>query len=376
MVDVSPAVDLAPLPPALEAPPAPALPTSFRLDPAHTGRSGFALPRTLRERARFPARGRISSQAVAFGDGGLAFTAHDGVLYTTDGTSADAGVRGRLATGDRVYGTALTGPDGTLYFGSDADRFVAWSPSGGLRAALATDGDADTSAVLCPDGSLRFAAGHVLYAVEPDLTVRWRLEVPGKIFSSPALTADGLTVFGAQDDRVYAVDAAGQVRWSVVTGGDVDAPPAVAPDGMIFVGSDDGMVYALGPDGALRWRHAVGGHVRAAVGLGLDGTVLAPTYGPRARLVALDRGDGHERWSFAVAGPPTEEYGLASAPLVDREGAVAFGAPDDTVYILERDGALRARFPLGADVDAPPVLVADGVLVVGADDGALHVLGD
>ena len=31
---------------------------------------------------------------------------------------------------------------------------------------------------------------------------------------------------------------------------------------------------------------------------------------------------------------------------------------------------------VGADVDSGPALLADGLLVVGADDGALHAIGD
>ncbi|MEI8258431.1 MAG: PQQ-binding-like beta-propeller repeat protein, partial [Deltaproteobacteria bacterium] len=218
----------------------------------------------------------------------------------------------------------------------------------------------------------------VLYALEPDLTVRWRLGFGGKVFSSPAARVDGTTIVGCQDDTVYAVDATGAVRWRVPVGGDVDATPVIDETrGAVYVGSDDGALYALAlADGAVRWRRPLGGYIRAGVALGLDGTLVVGTYGPRPRVFGVSRDDGAVRWSLTVPGPPTEDYGVASAALVDRDGRYAIGTPDDALWILARDGTLEIRVPMPADVDAPPVLVADGVIAVGCDDGAMYVLGD
>lgn len=347
----------------------------FRLDPQHTGRSGYALPHPMRVVQRIETHGRISAQAIALPDGGVAVGSHDGMLYAGESVP-DAGLRWRFATGDRIYTTPLRAADGTLFFGTDADRFVAVTARGRLSIALATTDDADTSATECPDGSLRFASGRALYATAADLTVRWRLDLGGKIFSSPAVAPDGTTYVGSQDDALYAVGPDGVVRWRVSTGNDVDFSPTIDPDGTIFVGGDDGVMRALRPDGTERWHVSLGGFLRAGAALGLDGTVIVPTYGPRTRVVALDRATGEVVWQFGVSGPPTEEYGIASAPLVDRDGRVAFGAPDDALYVLERDGRLRTRIALPADVDAAPVLLSDGVLAVGCDDGSLYVMAE
>jgi outer membrane protein assembly factor BamB len=365
----------APPPPPLEPAPDPEAPRAFRMGPLHSGRSGFVLPRAPRLRARVPTGGRITTQAAVTLEGHVVFGSHDGIVYAAD--PLEGRVLWRSNTGDRIYASPLIAPSGTIYVGTDADRFLALGPTGTLQVALATDGDADTAPALAPDGSLRFAAGRTLYAVESDLTVRWRLEFGGKVFSSPAVLADGSTIVGCQDDGVYAVDPAGAVRWRFAAGDDVDAPPVVDEAGTVYIGSDDGHLYALAAsDGSLRWLRALGGYVRAAAALGLDGSVVVGTYGPRPRIVALDRASGAERWSVPVAGPPTRDYGIASAALVDRTGSYAIGTPDDALLLLERDGTVRARLALPADVDAPPVLLADGVLAVGCDDGALHVFTD
>ena len=357
----------------LEVPPTPRPPRMFRLDRAHTGRTGYVLPRHPRVVARLTTRARISAQPVAHGDAGVAVGSHDGTLYA--GTR-DGGVRWRVATGDRIYTTPALTEDGTLYVGTDADRLLAVSARGATRVALGTNDDADTSPVVGVDNSVRFASGRTLYATDADLTVRWRLDVGAKIFSSPALTVDGVAVFGSQDNHVYAVNADGTVRWRFTANDDVDATPMLDANGNVYVGSDDGNVYALTRDGNERWRRAVGGYVRAGAGLGLDGNILVPTHGPRPRLVALDPDDGHEVWSFSVNGPPTREYGIASAPLIDGDGRIAFGSPDDALYILDKDGTHPVRVPMPADVDSAPVLLDDRVLAVGCDDGVLYILGE
>ena len=51
-------------------------------------------------------------------------------------------------------------------------------------------------------------------------------------------------------------------------------------------------------------------------------------------------------------------------------------ADDDAVLVIEEDGRVRVRRAMPADVDSPPVLLEDGVVAVGCDDGALYLLGE
>jgi outer membrane protein assembly factor BamB len=366
-------VDVGPPPVALETPPPAAPPRMFRFDPRHTGRSGYRLPRRPTITARFATRGRITSQPVVSARGAVVITSHDGVVYAL---GRDGSLQWQVNTGDRVYTTPLVRGDGTMVLGTDADRVVMLGADGSLRLALGTDDDADTSAAAAGDGSLRFGAGRALYATEADLTVRWRLELGAKVFSSPAVTREGVAVVGAQDDRVRAVDPDGGVRWTVVTRDDVDAPPAIGDDGTVYVGGDDGALRAIRADGAVRWQRALGGYVRAGVALGLDGALVLGTYGPRARVLAVDRETGAVRWERPVPGPPTRDYGVASSALVDVDGRYAVGVPDDALWMLDRDGALLARVPLPGDVDGSPALIDDGLLVVGCDDGVVYFIGD
>ena len=57
-----------------------------------------------------------------------------------------------------------------------------------------------------------------------------------------------------------------------------------------------------------------------------------------------------------------------------RRGDEGVGGHDDFIYSLSRTGGLRWAFRVEGDVDAPPMLDADGTLYVGCDDGRLYAL--
>ena len=75
------------------------------------------------------------------------------------------------------------------------------------------------------------------------------------VLSSPAIAADGNTVYvGSNDHDLYAVNAAtGNQNWAFPTGGYVVSSPAIGDNGAIYVGSNDNNLYAVNPNGSLKW---------------------------------------------------------------------------------------------------------------------------
>jgi len=89
----------------------------------------------------------------------------------------------------------------------------------------------------------------------------WGYIVPEKIFSSPALGADGTVYIGSNDDSLYAMNPDGTVRWTFPTGGDIQSSPLVDSTGAIYFGSNDGNLYCIDSTGFELWRIALGGAV-------------------------------------------------------------------------------------------------------------------
>ncbi len=346
-------------------------PATFRGDRRHTGRSPFLGPAEAVAAWSFEAGSRIVAQPVVAPDGRIYVGSLDGRFYALN---AHGGEQWRADLGGPVYSTAAVDDDGNVYVGSDAQVFTSFTRGGDVRWRLDTEGDADTGVTISPRGMLHFGAGNELWAVRSDGTVEWKFMAQGKIFSTPAIDDDGTVYVGSQDDHLYAIAADGRMRWSYRTGGDNDSSPVIGDDGTIYFGSDDHHVYALTRDGELRWSADVEGMVRAPIGLTLDGAILVGVFGPRPRVVCLDAAQGELRWYFPVTVADTTEIGVASGPLVDREGNIYFGAHDDYFYSLAPGGELRWTFEVGGDVDASPVLARDGVLLVGSDDHRLYAL--
>ena len=108
-----------------------------------------------------------------------------------------------------------------------------------------------SSPALSQDGLTVFvgSSDHHLYAVNAKTGVQnWNFTTGDRVWSSPALSQDGSTVFvGSNDHHLYAVAAStGVQQWAFTTGDVINKNPALSPDGAtVFVGSVDGHLYAV-----------------------------------------------------------------------------------------------------------------------------------
>jgi outer membrane protein assembly factor BamB len=340
--------------------------------PRHLHRSGARGPRTPKVGWRVNVGGPVTAQVTTSPDESTLYAA------TLSGSvialaRSDARQRWSVDLDDRVYSTPLVHDDGTVYVGSDAKRLVALSPAGKVLWRLEVDGEADSGPVFAKDGNIVFAAGSFVHSVRRGGDLAWRFAARGKVFTSPAVTEDGLVIVGSQDDHVHALGPGGALSWSTDLGADVDGAAVIGDDGAVFVGTDKGDVVRLDARGKVAWRTPVGGPVRGVLSLARNGDVLAGTYGPVPRVVRLDP-DGTIRGAFAIKGTGAREFGIHGAPLEDAEGTLYFGGQDDAVVAIGADGAVRWRFETGADVDAPLTMLSDGSLVVPSEDGTITML--
>lgn len=343
--------------------------------PAHAHRVRARGPQTAEKIAfRVSVAGPVAAQVTASPDESTLYvsTLH-GQLVALN--RIDGAKRWSISLGDRVYGAPLVHEDGTIYVGSDAKKFFAISPAkGDFVFRLDTEGEADTSAVFGRDGAIIFAAGIHVHSARRGGDVAWRFAAKNKVYTSPAITRDGLTIVGSQDHHVYAIGPGGNLAWAVDLAADVDGAPVVGDDGAIYVGTDGQEVVRLDPTkGSVVWRMNVGGFVRGCLSIARNGDVLAGTYGPVPRVVRLTS-DGLVRGAFAIQGTGAREFGIHGAPLEDEDGTLYFGAQDDAAYAIGVDGAVKWRFVTGGDIDAPLSMLSDGSLIVPSEDGTVTLL--
>lgn len=344
--------------------------------PHHRHRAAARGPRTVKPRFRVNVGGPVAAQVTASGDEKtlyVATLAGDLVALSSD----DGTKRWAVALGERVYSTPYVADDGTIWVGSDAKKLHAISARGEALFRIELDGEVDTGPAPTKDGLVAVAAGSYVYGVRRGGDIAWRFAAKGKVFTAPAITEDGLVVVGSQDDHVHAIGPNGVLAWSTDLGADVDGAPAIGEDGAIFVGTDRGDIVCLDGKGVLQWRTPVGGFVRGVLSVARNGDVLAGTYGPVPRVVRVAR-DGTLRGAFGIRGTGAREFGLHGGPLEDGDGALYFGAQDDSVYALAATPTAHAgvawRYETAGDVDAPLTLLSDGSLVVPSEDGTVTLL--
>jgi len=76
--------------------------------------------------------------------------------------------------------------------------------------------------------------------------LKWKYKTGYCIYSSPAISSDGMVLIGSYDGNIYALDAnTGDLKWKYRTGGWIFSSPAIA-DKKVFVGSKDGKIYCFG----------------------------------------------------------------------------------------------------------------------------------
>jgi outer membrane protein assembly factor BamB len=233
------------------------------------------------------------------------------------------------------------------------------------------------------------------------LTTEWTAQV-GDPFQGPAfrppLATDGTRVFVATlDGTVHGLDGGtGEERWAVAS----RPGPLSARPGLLVAREPDGTVWAMAPaSGSARWKAET--HVAGALPAALGEDAV---YVGGEGLVALDAASGSVRWT---ADPPPhvsavpvaagkwvfvpEQDGtlrcreaatgaavwafstgaaLRAGPAVDEVGRrVLLGTADRRFVALTLEqGRARWTWKVGADVPAPPAILADTVLFASHED--------
>ncbi|QYM77934.1 S8 family serine peptidase [Horticoccus luteus] len=265
--------------------------------------------------APFNTGGLIDTCSPAIGDDGTVYVgSFSGSLYAIDGATGAQKWTQQVASGGTVANSPALAPDGSIYLRSNDGQLVAFTNAGTQKWTFPIPGESYASPIVAPDGTIYLGADNAtFYAVNSTGTQQWKytlsdantaiyttaaLDSSGNIYfatfggapntvrsltpagalrwsaslgdnstSSPALSADGATLYlAAYDHYLYAFNTAnGALRWKFLLGGEVRASsPAVDANGVVYIGCYDGLLYAINPDGSLHRTYPTGDWIRSS----------------------------------------------------------------------------------------------------------------
>ena len=337
--------------------------------------------------------GYVYASPAIGSDGTVYVGSHDGLLYAIE---SDGSLRWAYPAGAKLSSSPALGADGTVYFGAHDGLLHAVAPDGTQRWSFGTDASLTSSPVVGPDGVVYIGGTTdvvaesgtpipvgMLYALEPDGSLRWTFETHKPMLSSPSIGHDGAVYVGSGEEldgdgvgdgsweqgQLYAVEPDGTLRWSFATEAPMLSSPTVGADGTIYVGSNDHHLYAVSADGSLAWGFETEGSVVSSAAIGRDGALYV---GSLDGLLYAITPAGDLSWSFRTGGA------VLSSPAIDSEGTVYVGSfYGDALHALASDGAelWTLQLPDDAHVDSSPALSGSGGLVFGALDGAVYAVG-
>lgn len=163
--------------------------------------------------------------------------------------------------------------DGTIYIGAERhySGFVyAFNPDGTKKWKYAVEGQGRTvraSPTIGADGTIYIATKSGGYdvpakiiALSPSGVKQWEFIVetfhgPGAaddVYSTPSIGADGMIYFGSENEHFYAVNPDGTLNWRIQVAHSINwSSAAILPDGTIYVGThhenppNKGNLYAI-----------------------------------------------------------------------------------------------------------------------------------
>ena len=325
--------------------------------------TGAVLPTTM---------GNRTITVTAYDDGGLSGWAKSDIPVNPSTKWAPLSLGGALESSPAIA------TDGTVYLGSGDNNLYAVNPTGTVKWTRSLNGNVQSSPAIGPDGTIYVGSSDMkLHAVNPDGSVKWTALSAGqtgaRVFSSPAVSADGSVVYvGSDDKNVYAFNAAtGASAWAgpFVTAGKVASSPAIATDGTIYVGSLDKSLYAINPNGTKKWSCPTAGLISTSPAIAADGTIYIASSG--STLYAVNPTTGAVTWSFALGGSF-----VYSCPVIGSDGTIYIGAESDggKIYAINPNGTKKWECLLDGLVRSTPLIGSDGVIYVGTNGQTAYAI--
>jgi len=198
------------------------------------------------------------------------------------------------------------------------------------------------------------------------------LRLPAAIQNSAVIDDDGVIYVSCLDNRLYAIidqEDHGEIDWRYQTPGKHSGAPAVSPDdGSISFGSTDNHLWSVFPDGTTKWVYSATNDVGAPV-VASDGTIYVVS-------------GGYVRGVKAADGTETSVYtpgeAILSIPAVGLADVLYFGSKKGRIYALDpgtgTNGGALWNFNTGKPIMSSPAIGADGQVYVASENSLVYCL--
>lgn len=328
--------------------------------------------------------GGVSGAPAIDPDGVIYITSEDGACYAVN---PDGTLNWSFATGGPIKGGPVLGPDGAVYAGStdgyiyarNPDNTEKWPPfltGGPVLAAPALSRDGQTLYAASTDGRLYAISAQTGASIWPNDFI-----TANKLIASPVVGHDGTIYIGGLDHYFYAVNPDGSLAWKIDLKSEIHGPAALDGDGMIYVGTclfggaknAANRLIALYPHGKEKWSVDIDSGFASAPVVDASGMICAGSYDNK--VYAFDR-NGEKLWVFskftddlmgspAIAGTGRSELGTL-VYAAGRDGMVYALNPEEFDYFSGRE--IIWQYRLQAPVLATSPAIFNGMVYVGAGD--------
>ena len=237
-----------------------------------------------------------------------------------------------------------------------------------------TGGAVTASPALSADGTTLYvgSADGRFYAINAENGVtNWFLKLPGPITASATVGDNGVIYVACNDGRLYAIRddlTSGIIDWSFPRSMPFIGAPIVDDEGIIYAGNQDNRLYAIFPDGSRipKWVFQGQRDVTTPV-LGTDGKIYT-TYAGQVVGVSTS---GSQLSAFRARG------GIVGAPAQANDGTLYFGATDGRIYAIDSgtgSNTVRWIYNVGAALSTAPTLGVVGQIYIASENSRLLCL--
>lgn len=223
-------------------------------------------------------------------------------------------------------------------------------------------------ALVAPDGTIyqcvRDKSIENVYAINPNGTKKWSLQLDGPVGAFPALSADGILYCLTNKSTLYALDASnGEIKWQQSLDGTTGSAVVIDKAGNVYAGTS-AAIYAFRPNKEQIWK-LEGVNVTEQATFALKDQMLYATLKGGGGLVAVDMTTGTKKWTYPTA------KGDAYFPIIDKNGNIYFTEKgSQTVHAVNANGSKIWEKNVGNNLNySGGALSTDGILYVGTQSG-------